>query len=158
MKIFKLTLIVFIMLVSCKEKSTNSSKKNDEANFIISKNKAGDITSKTQKNTLIKQYKPNQIKETILYSYEEINIIGTEINTNKPKESLIIQWNKDLTPKTIKISNPLSLWKTKHGVKIGSTIKDVQNANEKIFTIYGYEIDRYLQGAVKNGIRENYRV
>ena len=80
------------MLVSCKEKST---KKNDEANFIISKNKVGDITSKTQKNTLIKQYKPNQIKETILYSYEEINIIGTEINTNKPKESLIIQWNKD---------------------------------------------------------------
>lgn len=149
MKIFKLTLIVFIMLVSCKEKSTNSSKKNDEANFIISKNKVGDITSKTQKNTLIKQYKPNQIKETILYSYEEINIIGTEINTNKPKESLIIQWNKDLTPKTIKISNPLSLWKTKHGVKIGSTIKDVQNANEKIFTIYGYEIDRYLQGTVK---------
>ncbi len=34
------------MLISCKEKSTNSSKKSDEANFIISKNNVGNITSK----------------------------------------------------------------------------------------------------------------
>ena len=38
----------------------------------------------------------------------------------------------------------------KRGVGIGSTIKEVEKANGKPFTIYGYEIDVYLAGTVKN--------
>ena len=66
-------------------------------------------------------------------------------------DNITIEWNDgNLTPKIIRIENLNSNWKTKEGVGIGSTIKEVEKANGKPFTIYGYEIDAYLAGTVKN--------
>ena len=105
---------------------------------IIPNESVGLITSSTTKSALNKLY-------------EGIDIKGTEVIFDNTADNITIEWNDgNLTPKIIRIKNLNSNWKTKEGVGIGSTIKEVEKANGKPFTIYGYEIDVYLAGTVKN--------
>ena len=109
---------------------------------IIPNESVGLITSSTTKSALNKLYDKGNIRETIK---------GTEVIFDNTADNITIEWNDgNLTPKIIRIKNPNSNWKTKEGVGIGSTIKEVEKANGKPFTIYGYEIDKYLAGTVKN--------
>ena len=109
---------------------------------IIPNESVGLITSSTTKSALNKLYDKGNIRETIK---------GTEVIFDNTADNITIEWNDgNLTPKIIRIKNPNSNWKTKEGVGIGSTIKEVEKANGKPFTIYGYEIDAYLAGTVKN--------
>jgi len=109
---------------------------------IIPNERVGLITSSTTKSALNKLYDKGNIRETIK---------GTEVIFDNTADNITIEWNDgNLTPKIIRIKNLNSNWKTKEGVGIGSTIKEVEKANGKPFTIYGYEIDAYLAGTVKN--------
>ncbi len=109
---------------------------------IIPNESVGLITSSTTKSALNKLYDKGNIRETIK---------GTEVIFDNTADNITIEWNDgNLTPKIIRIENLNSNWKTKEGVGIGSTIKEVEKANGKPFTIYGYEIDAYLAGTVKN--------
>ena len=119
--------------------------------IIIPNESVGLITSSTTKSTLNKLYDKGNIRETVVFSYEGFDIKGTEVIFDNTADNITIEWNDgNLTPKIIRIKNPNSTWKTKEGVGIGSTIKEVEKANGKPFTIYGYEIDKYLAGTVKN--------
>lgn len=118
---------------------------------IIPNESVGLITSSTTKSALNKLYDKENIRETVIFSYEGIDIKGTEVIFDNTADNITIEWNDgNLTPKIIRIKNLNSNWKTKEGVGIGSTIKEVEKANGKPFTIYGYEIDAYLAGTVKN--------
>ena len=118
---------------------------------IIPNESVGLITSSTTKSALNKLYDKENIRETVIFSYEGIDIKGTEVIFDNTADNITIEWNDgNLTPKIIRIKNLNSNWKTKEGVGIGSTIKEVEKANGKPFTIYGYEIDVYLAGTVKN--------
>jgi len=118
---------------------------------IIPNERVGQVTSSTTKSKLSKLYDKENIRETVVFSYEGIDIKGTEVSFDNTADNLTIEWNDDnLTPKIIRIKNPNSNWKTKEGIGISSTIKEVEKANGKPFTIYGYEIDVYLAGTVKN--------
>ena len=118
---------------------------------IIPNESVGLITSSTTKSALNKLYDKGNIRETVVFSYEGFDIKGTEVIFDNTADNITIEWNDgNLTPKIIRIKNPNSNWKTKEGVGIGSTIKEVEKANGKPFTIYGYEIDAYLAGTVKN--------
>ena len=109
---------------------------------IIPNESVGLITSSTTKSALNKLYDKENIRETIK---------GTEVIFDNTADNITIEWNENnLTPQIIRIKNLNSNWKTKEGVGIGSTIKEVEKANGKPFTIYGYEIDAYLAGTVKN--------
>ena len=118
---------------------------------IIPNESVGLITSSTTKSALNKLYDKENIRETVVFSYEGFDIKGTEVIFDNTADNITIEWNDgNLTPKIIRIKNLNSNWKTKEGVGIGSTIKEVEKANGKPFTIYGYEIDVYLAGTVKN--------
>ena len=118
---------------------------------IIPNESVGLITSSTTKSALNKLYDKGNIRETVVFSYEGFDIKGTEVIFDNTADNITIEWNDgNLTPRIIRIENPNSNWKTKEGVGIGSTIKEVEKANGKPFTIYGYEIDNYLAGTVKN--------
>ena len=118
---------------------------------IIPNERVGLITSSTTKSALNKLYDKGNIREYVVFSYEDFDIKGTEVIFDNTADNITIEWNDgNLTPKIIRIKNPNSNWKTKEGVGIGSTIKEVEKANGKPFTIYGYEIDAYLAGTVKN--------
>ncbi len=119
--------------------------------IIIPNERVGLITSSTTKSALNKLYDKGNIREYVVFSYEGFDIKGTEVIFDNTADNITIEWNDgNLTPKIIRIKNPNSNWKTKEGVGIGSTIKEVEKANGKPFTIYGYEIDAYLAGTVKN--------
>ena len=118
---------------------------------IIPNESVGLITSSTTKSALNKLYDKGNIREYVVFSYEGFDIKGTEVIFDNTADNITIEWNDgNLTPKIIRIKNLNSNWKTKEGVGIGSTIKEVEKANGKPFTIYGYEIDAYLAGTVKN--------
>lgn len=156
--------ILLFGVISCKEDSKNQTKVENETPVIIEKKEdisierniipnesVGLITSSTTKSALNKLYDKGNLREIVIFSYEGIDIKGTEVSFDNTADNLTIEWNVDnLTPKIIRIKNLNSNWKTKEGVGMRSTIKEVEKANGKPFTIYGYEIDGYLAGTVKN--------
>ena len=167
MKIRTCVILIGILLfavASCKEDSKNQTKVENETPVTIEKKEeisidrniipnesVGLITSSTTKSALSKLYDKANIKEIVVFSYEGIDIKGTEVIFDNTADNLTIEWYDDnLTPRVIRIKNPNSNWKTKEGVGMSSTIKEVEKANGKPFTIYGYEIDAYLAGKVKN--------
>ena len=142
----RLLLILTIGLISVNSYSqTDCNVKKEDISIdrnIIPNESVGLITSSTTKSALNKLYDKENIRETIK---------GTEVIFDNTADNITIEWNDDnLTPQIIRIENLNSNWKTKEGVGIGSTIKEVEKANGKPFTIYGYEIDVYLAGTVKN--------
>ena len=151
----RLLLILTIGLISVNSFSqTDCNIKKEDISIdrnIIPNESVGLITSSTTKSALNKLYDKENINETVVFSYEGFDIKGTEVIFDNTDDNITIEWNDDnLTPKIIRIKNLNSNWKTKEGVGIGSTIKEVEKANGKPFTIYGYEIDNYLAGTVKN--------
>ena len=151
----RLLLILTIGLISVNSYSqTDFNIKKEDISIdrnIIPNESVGLITSSTTKSALNKLYDKENIRETVVFSYEGIDIKGTEVIFDNTADNITIQWHEDnLTPQVVRIKNLNSNWKTKEGVGIGSTIKEVEKANGKPFTIYGYEIDVYLAGTVKN--------
>ena len=151
----RLLLILTIELISVNSYSqTDCNIKKEDISIdrnIIPNESVGLITSSTTKSALNKLYDKGNIRETVVFSYEGFDIKGTEVIFDNTADNITIEWNDgNLTPKIIRIKNLNSNWKTKEGVGIGSTIKEVEKANGKPFTIYGYEIDKYLEGTVKN--------
>lgn len=131
------------------DKTTQANKKLNPK-LIFSNQSISGITRYTKKDDLKKLFKKSQLKDKIIYYYEGIEVRGTEVSFDNPNDSFTIEWNENLTPELIQITNPKSNWQTKDGIKIGSTIKEVQTINTTPFIIYGYEIDNYLAGSVMN--------
>ena len=153
MKRLLLILTIGLISVNSYSQSDCNVKKEDISidRNIIPNESVGLITSSTTKSALNKLYDKENIRETVIFSYEGNDIKGTEVIFDNTADNITIQWNNNnLTPQIIRIENLNSNWKTKEGVGIGSTIKEVEKANGKPFTIYGYEIDAYLAGTVKN--------
>jgi hypothetical protein len=138
---------------SAVEQITVENKKDISPYRIIDSNgKVGLITASTTKPDLAELYGKENISDTIVFSYEGIDVIGSQVSFENNNDNLYIVWNEDnLTPQTIIIKNENSNWKTKDGIGIGNTITEVEKANGKPFELHPLaEIDWYLAGTVKN--------
>ena len=114
---------------------------------IILGKSVGLITPNTSEKDLIKLYGKENIKNAVVYSYEGIDIMGTEIIFPNSENNVTIQWHDEnrLHPEYIRLKGE---WKTTQGIGVGSTIQKVEKVNGKPFEIYGWEIDTYLSGTV----------
>jgi hypothetical protein len=120
--------------------------------IIDAKGKVGSITANTTKSELEELYGKENISETVVFSYEGIDVVGSQVRFENNNDNFYIIWNEDnLTPQTIIIKNENSNWKTKDGIGIGSTLREVEKANGTPFDIHPLaEIDVYLAGTVQN--------
>lgn len=121
-------------------------------NRIIKLNKSvGLITLGTHPKDLDSLYPGSSTKTKVLYSYEGIDVMGTELCFVTPTDNLDILWyDKVQTPARISITNRKASWKLENGITMLSTLEEIEAANGKPFIMYGYEIDKYLEGTVKS--------
>lgn len=112
----------------------------------------GIVTATTSKQDLYEIYGEN-IKDTIVFSYEDMDVTGTQIiYPGKPANRIKIIWNNNNMPESVWINE--GDFKTISGIGIGSAISEAEKANKKPFLLNGFEIDHYLAGATvdwKNG-------
>lgn len=120
-----------------------------ENKIIVPNKKMGIVTNTTTKQDLYEKCSERSIKDTIVFSYEGIDVTGTQITyTGSPENHIKIIWNKDNLPEKVWINE--GDLKTISGIGIGSTISEVGKVNKKPFLLNGFEIDNYLAGTVVN--------
>lgn len=124
-----------------------------ENKLIVPHKKMGIITATTTKQDLYKMFSEKKIKDTIVFSYEDIDVTGTQIlYPGSPNNLIKIIWNNNNMPEKV-WTNKGDL-KTISGIGVGSTINEVEMANKNSFLLNGFEIDNYLAGTTidwKNG-------
>ena len=112
------------------------------------------IDSSYIKKDLFWDYGKERIKDTAIYNFDGMDVMGTEITFENPADNFSIEWNEqnDLESRirTIRIANKNTSWRTTSGVGMNSTIEEVETANGKPFSIYGFEINDYISGMSKN--------
>lgn len=121
----------------------------NESKLIVPNKKMGIVTNTTTKQDLYKICKEKNIKDTIVFSYEDIDVTGTQIiYPGSPDNRIKIIWSNDNLPERVWIDD--GDLKTISGIGIGSTISEVEKANKKSFLLNGFEIDNYLAGTAIN--------
>lgn len=121
----------------------------NENKLIVPHKKMGIVTNTTTKQDLYKICKEKNIKDTIVFSYEDIDVIGTQIiYPESPDNRIKIVWNTNNLPEKVWINE--GDLKTISGISIGSTISMVEKANKKPFLLNGFEIDHYLAGTARD--------
>jgi hypothetical protein len=119
--------------------------------YLITKKRFGLINAQTKKSNLKYLFDKSQIKDKIIDSYEGFDVVGTEISFRNSNDNFTIQWHDNtLTPYIIKTNYQNSHWRIKDDIKVESTLKEVQNKNEKVFSLNNFEVDAYLAGVVSN--------
>lgn len=119
--------------------------------YLVTNQDFGPINSETLKSDLVTLFDKSQISETVVDSYEGIDILGTEISFKNSNNNITIQWYDDTnTPSRVTTNFQHSDWATSNGIKIESPMEEVQKWNKKVFSINGFEIDEYLAGLVNN--------
>ena len=150
------TLLMFSFLVfllfSCKQVAESKQATATSDEYLIIPFKGLDkVTPTLKKEKLNEVYTENRLVERVVFSYEGIDILGTEIMFPDSTDNFTIEWNeKTGTPKTIRINSNSAKWQTKGGIGMGSTIGAVQSANGVPFLIYGFESDKYIAGTIKS--------
>ena len=125
----RLLLILTIGLISVNSYSqTDCNIKKEDISIdrnIIPNESVGLITSSTTKSALNKLYDKENIRETVVFSYEGFDIKGTEVIFDNTADNITIEWNVDnLTqPKIIRIKNLNSNWKTKEALELVVQLK-----------------------------------
>jgi hypothetical protein len=104
----------------------------------------GAISSQTSEVDLIKQYgSENVVARDVGIGEGEIEK-GTEMFPADPMRRLDILWKdptRKISPKSIRISGAKSVWKTMHGVSLGTSLKQLEGFNQKPFRLTGFAFD-----------------
>ena len=137
------------------EQATDSTAMADTARVMtndwvcIAGERAGIVTSTTSEQELITQLGENVSAHDTIFGSEGFFAIGTILYKGTPNEAHII-W-KD----TLNFKNPASVevgwvepsnaakvqWHTNNGIKIGTTLLELEKLNEKPFRFYGFGWD-----------------
>jgi hypothetical protein len=112
---------------------------NDASWLIVPGKKVGPITPKTSEADLIRIYGKANVQSKDIDVGEGFTEPGTVIYTVDLTKSISIIWKDQKSkqfPNTITISGgKKSLWRTAHGITIGTTLKELEKINGKPFFI-----------------------
>lgn len=113
--------------------------------LIIPGVSVGKINANTSKPTLIKLFGKRNVKSANIKRGEGESTPGTILFPNDPEKKLEIIWKNGETK-----SKPLyvlirgrhrAIWKTKNGISLGTSLKEIERINGKPFTLAGFGWD-----------------
>lgn len=107
--------------------------------IIIPGQKVGPITITSTEKELIELFGKENVQNAVVYSDEGNDVNGTEIIFANPENNIYILWKdvQRLSPNIVYIRG--GDWRTKEGIRVGSTIKDIENINGKSFLLNTFE-------------------
>jgi hypothetical protein len=108
---------------------------------IEPKTRVGEISPTSTESDLIKIYGKKNVKRSKIAVGEGELVEGTILFPNTPDE-ITIEWKEKLKyPERITISHPNTSWKIISGVKIGTTLEQLEVINKSKFKLTGFEWD-----------------
>lgn len=111
---------------------------------IISNIKVGAITAKTTEADLKKIYGEKNVQSADVGLGEGETAPGTVIYPNDEKRKIEIVWKDQESkkfPDFVQLTGDKSLWKTKEGISLGTSLKRLEKINGKSFTLLGFDWD-----------------
>ena len=104
----------------------------------------GTITAQTTEAGLTRTYgKANVVAQAVDLGEGETEL-GTTLFPADPVRQVEILWKDPLGkrwPKRVQISGGKSLWRTVHGISLGTTLKNLEQLNRKPFLLTGFDWD-----------------
>ena len=113
--------------------------------------RVGQIRKDTSEQALIKVYGQGNVRRTKIDVGEGTFEDGTLLFPDEPAKTLTILWKTETrtAPKTVEISSEKTVWKTKNGITIGTTLKEIEKVNQKPFLLTGFAWD--YSGTILHG-------
>ena len=137
MKFLRLILVVFVGYLFETQRSFA-----DPLFEIIPGKNTGAITSSASKVDLEKAYGVNNVRAIDVDVGEGMTEKGADIFPEDPKKKIEIIWKKkEKNPSRIQITGKESLWKTRDGISLGTTLKHLEKLNGKPFVLTGFGWD-----------------
>ena len=106
--------------------------------------RVGAITKNVSESELKKIYGSKNVKSDTIGLGEGETIPGTVIFPNDKNRRIEIVWKdkvKKKLPDFIQLFGEKSLWKTKEGISLGTSLKNLEKINGKPFVLAGFEWD-----------------
>lgn len=143
MGIFVLAAALMGAVTVCSSGCTSFASQNNN-NFLIDieKDSVGKITKETSHSSLEKAYGKKNVKLTQVSGAEGETSLGTEIYLNEKNKRASVIWgdtSKKQRPVSITIRG--SIWELSNGIKIGSTLKELEKINGGPFSLMGFGWD-----------------
>jgi hypothetical protein len=105
--------------------------------------RVGIINKTSSERTLIDNYGKENVIRKQVYIGEGFSINGTLLFANT-KDELQILWSDTINysnPYRIMINHDSSKWETQNGIRIGTSLKEIEKLNGKAFTMLGFGWD-----------------
>ncbi|MBY0404998.1 MAG: hypothetical protein K2X66_13950 [Cyanobacteria bacterium] len=127
-----------------------SSTSQNQSFLIIPGKSVGPITANTSREQLNQLFGSANVSDESLDGPEGDKYPATLIFKNDPARKLIVTWKDEKTklhPQMIQIQTTnyevisSSRWSLPNGIKIGTSLKELQTLNQKPFTLSGFEWD-----------------
>ncbi len=120
-------------------------------NLIVPGKRVGWVTGGSTEKELIEAFgKQNVIRDTI-HVCDGYDGPGTVLFPHDELHKMLIVWEDQegyRYPDFVILRGSRTAYKTREGISLGCTIRDIERLNEKAFTLYGFEWD--FQGMVIN--------
>jgi hypothetical protein len=145
----RLVVAVFLLGISLIAFSQNTPSSADEsfaAKYLIlpgGKN-GGAMSATTTTQDLIRIYGKENVVETSIQNANGEDESVTELFRSDPLRSAVLEWKDPYNRRTlmnIEISGAKSLWRTTHGITLGTTLKELERLNGKPFLLSGFAWD-----------------
>ena len=107
---------------------------------IVPGGRVGPITAHTSIQDLRNAFGAENVEGAEIHIGEGDYVPGTIVYPHEPEKRLEILWKvHEQVPAEIRMDGDRSLWKTKQGLTLGSSLKDIERLNEKPFWFAGYD-------------------
>lgn len=121
----------FLLFISCTEKKSNQQVSNPPTESLDAVLNCG------TKDSLIAKFGKDQLILDTVIVYHMDSLQASILYPNSPNQVEIFYKNDSI--QDVKIAGESSQWKTDSGLYLGETLKEVQKANGKHFTISGFD-------------------
>lgn len=116
-----------------------------------------DLLSYNSEKELISKFGSENITQNIEYGPEGMGETTTTVLYAETPNEVIFSWSDDTKLEnlhSVKVQKKDSQWKTIMGIHIGTTLKELESINDKVFNFYGFEWDFGGQVSWNDGVLE----
>ncbi len=110
--------------------------------LILPGKSVGPVLATDNEQSIVNRLGPKQVERCEVAIGEGEMLQATCLYAGTERELILLWLEEDFEHLAeVRISKKNSPWQTQHGLKIGSTLKEVESANEKPFMMTGFEWD-----------------
>lgn len=111
--------------------------------LIVPGERVGAINANTSEKMLETQFGSDNIEPVDVYLGEGFTEPGTAVFPNEESKRIEVVWRDDsrTVPKEVRLTGRTSEWRTKGGLSLGSTLKEIEMLNGYPFRLAGFAFD-----------------